>query len=43
MNIGLGKLAHGIFNVADVVILIGVRLLGLSVLGHTGAGDASCP
>jgi signal peptidase II len=43
MNIGLGSLRTGIFNVADVVILIGVGLLGLSVLRHTDACDASTP
>jgi signal peptidase II len=43
MNIGLANLRTGIFNVADVVIFIGVGLLCLSILRHTDPDNASCP
>ena len=41
MNIGLGNLRTGIFNVADVVILIGVGLLCLSILRHADPKEAA--
>jgi signal peptidase II len=43
MNLGVGSLRTGIFNVADVAIMIGAGLLGLSLLRHERASATSSP
>jgi signal peptidase II len=43
MNIGVGSLRTGVFNVADVAIMIGAGLLGLSLLRQDTAKAATSP
>ena len=38
LNVGIGPLRTGIFNVADVAILVGAGVLALKVWGESGAG-----
>lgn len=40
LNVGIGPLRTGIFNVADVAILVGVGLVVLTVRGDRGRGGS---